>query len=46
MEDGGRKSPAIDDGYRKMMTWVAIALVAAVIAALLIVEIVMRRYGP
>jgi len=28
-----------------MMTWVAIALVASVIAALVIVEIVMRRYG-
>lgn len=29
-----------------MMTWVAIALVASVIAALVIVEIVIRRYGP
>jgi len=29
-----------------MMTWVAIALVASVIAAFVIVEIVMRSYGP
>jgi hypothetical protein len=29
-----------------MMTWVAIALVASVIAALVIVEMVIRRYGP
>ena len=29
-----------------MMTWVAIALVASVIAALVIVELVIRRYGP
>jgi hypothetical protein len=29
-----------------MMTWVAIAFAAAVIAALIIVEIVIRRYGP
>jgi len=28
-----------------MMTWVAIALVASVIAALVIVEIVFRTYG-
>jgi hypothetical protein len=28
-----------------MMTWVAIALVASVIAALAIVELVIRRYG-
>jgi len=36
----------MDPEYRKMMTWVAIALVASVIAALVIVEIVVRRYGP
>jgi hypothetical protein len=35
----------LDDDYRKMMTWVAIALVASIIAALVIVEIVMRTYG-
>jgi len=37
---------ATDPDYRRMMTWVAIALVGTVIAALVIVEIVMRRYGP
>ena len=36
----------MDEDYRKMMTWVAIALVASVIAALVIVEFVMRKYGP
>jgi uncharacterized membrane protein len=35
----------MDDEYRKMMTWVGIALVASVIAALVIVEIVIRKYG-
>jgi hypothetical protein len=29
-----------------MMTWVAIALVASVIAALVIVSLVIRHYGP
>ena len=36
----------LDQDYKKMMTWVAIALVGAVAAALIIVELVMRRYGP
>jgi hypothetical protein len=36
---------AADPEYRKMMTWVAIAFVASVIAALVIVELVIRRYG-
>jgi hypothetical protein len=36
----------VDDDYRKMMTWVAIALVASVIAALVIVTLVVRHYGP
>jgi hypothetical protein len=35
----------MDGEYKKMMTWVAIALVASVIAALAIVELVIRRYG-
>jgi hypothetical protein len=35
----------MDGEYKKMMAWVAIALVASVIAALVIVEIVIRRYG-
>ena len=34
-----------DDYYRKMMTWVAIALAASVIAALVIVYVVMRVYA-
>jgi len=29
-----------------MMLWVGIALVVTVIAALIIVEVVIRRYGP
>jgi len=36
----------MDPEYKKMMTWVAIALAASVIAALVIVEIVMRTWGP
>jgi len=36
----------VDDEYKKMMTWVAIALVASVVAALVIVEVVIRHYGP
>jgi hypothetical protein len=35
----------MDPEYRKMMTWVAIALVLSVIAALIMVEWVIRRYG-
>jgi hypothetical protein len=36
----------VDQEYKKMMTWVAIALAVSVVAALVIVQIVMRRYGP
>ena len=36
----------MDREYRKMMTWVAIALVLSVVAAIVIVELVIRRYGP
>ncbi len=36
----------MDDEYRKMMTWVAIAFVASVVAALVIVTLVIRHYGP
>jgi hypothetical protein len=35
----------MDRDYRKMMTWLAIAFVASVVAAIIIVEIVMRKYG-
>ena len=37
---------SMDPEYKKMMTWVAIALVASIVAALVIVELVIRRYGP
>jgi hypothetical protein len=36
----------MDSEYKKMMAWVAIALAGTVIAALVIVELVLRRYGP
>jgi hypothetical protein len=36
----------MDSEYRKMMTWVAIALAASVIAAVVIVTLVIRHYGP
>jgi hypothetical protein len=35
----------MDPEYKKMMTWVAIALAASVVAALVIVEVLIRRYG-
>ena len=35
----------MDHDYKRMMTWVAVALVASVVAALIIVEIVVRKYG-
>jgi uncharacterized protein involved in outer membrane biogenesis len=35
----------MEDEYKKMMTWVAIALVASIIAALVIVALVIARYG-
>jgi len=35
----------MDREYKKMMTWVAIALAVSVIAGLIIVEIVIRKYG-
>jgi hypothetical protein len=35
----------MDPEYKKMMLWLAIAFAASVIAALVIVEIVVRRYG-
>jgi hypothetical protein len=36
----------MDKDYKKMMTWVAIALAASVIAALVIVGTVLKTYGP
>ena len=35
----------MESEYRKMMTWVAIAFVVSVVAALIVVEVVIRRYG-
>ena len=35
----------MDRDYKRMMMWVAIALVASVVAAIIIVEIVIRKYG-
>jgi uncharacterized membrane protein len=34
-----------DDDYKKMMTWVGIALVVSVVAAFVIVYFVMRAYA-
>jgi hypothetical protein len=36
----------MDPYYKKMMIWLAVALAASVIAALVVVEIVIRKYGP
>lgn len=36
----------MDPYYKKMMIWLGIALAVSVIAALVIVEIVIRKYGP
>jgi hypothetical protein len=32
--------------YKKMMLWLAAAFVASVLAAFIIVELVIRKYGP
>jgi hypothetical protein len=34
-----------DDDYKRMMTWVAVALVASIVAAMVIVYFVIRAYG-
>jgi len=36
----------MDPYYKKMMLWPAAVFVASVAAALVIVELVMRKYGP
>jgi hypothetical protein len=36
----------MDPYYKKMMLWLAAAFVASIAAALVIVEIVMKRYAP
>jgi hypothetical protein len=35
----------MDSQYKRMMTWVLITLVASVLAAIVIVEWVVRRFG-
>lgn len=35
----------MDREYKKMMLWLAAAFIASIVAALIIVEIVMRKYG-
>jgi hypothetical protein len=37
--------PTTDDYYRKMMIWLAVALVASVVVALIVVYFVMRAYA-
>jgi len=36
----------MDSYYKKMMVWLAIAFIGSIVAALVIVELVMRKYGP
>jgi hypothetical protein len=36
----------MDSEYKKMMMWVAIALVVSVVAGLILVAVAIRRYGP
>jgi len=36
----------MDSYYKKMMIWLAVALVGTIVAALIIVQLVLRKYGP
>ncbi len=36
----------MDPYYKKMMLWLAAVFVASIVAALVVVEIVIRRYAP
>jgi hypothetical protein len=36
---------SIDRDYKKLMLWLAAAFIASVVAAVIIVELVMRHYG-
>lgn len=36
---------AIDPYYRKMMIWLTAAFIASILAAIVIVELVIRKYG-
>jgi len=42
----GLRCSTMDPYYKKMMLWLAAVFVASVAAALVIVELVMRKYGP
>jgi len=44
--DAGIQACSMDPYYKKMMLWLAAVFVATVVAALVIVELVMRKYGP
>ena len=37
---------SVDPYYKKMMLWVGVALVASLVIAFIVVELVMRKYGP
>jgi hypothetical protein len=37
---------SVDPYYKKMMFWVAVALIASVVTAFIVVEFVVRHYGP
>lgn len=37
---------AVDPYYKKMMIGIGIALVVSVLTALIVVELVIRKYGP
>ena len=36
----------MDREYKKMMLWLAAAFIATIVAAIVIVELILRRYGP
>ena len=36
----------MDREYKKMMLWLAAAFIGTIIAAIIIVELILRRYGP
>jgi hypothetical protein len=36
----------MDPEYKRMMLWVTMTLIASVVAALIIVGLVIRKYGP
>jgi hypothetical protein len=36
----------MDREYKKMMLWLAAAFIGTIVAAIIIVELILRRYGP